>query len=58
VSIPSDLEIARASKVRPIGEIAENMGLPEHLWEPYGRDIGKISLDAIEDLVRRSTHVP
>ena len=53
MSIPSDLEIARASKVRPIGEIAENMGLPEHLWEPYGRDIGKISLDAIEDLADR-----
>ena len=53
MSIPSDLEIARASTVRPISEIAENMGLPEHLWEPYGRDIGKISLDAIEELADR-----
>ena len=53
MSIPSDLEIARASTVRPIGEIAASMGLPEHLWEPYGRDIGKVSLDAIEDLADR-----
>jgi formate--tetrahydrofolate ligase len=53
VSIPSDLDIARASTVRPIEAIAETMGLPEHLWEPYGRDIGKISLDAIEELADR-----
>jgi formate--tetrahydrofolate ligase len=53
VSIPSDLDIARASTVRPIGKIAETMGLPEHLWEPYGRDIGKVSLDAIEELADR-----
>src|SRR5438045_5722125 len=29
------------------------MGLPEDLWEPYGRDVGKVSLDAIEDLADR-----
>jgi formate--tetrahydrofolate ligase len=53
VSIPSDLDIARASAVRPINAIADTMGLPEHLWEPYGRDIDKVSLDAIEDLADR-----
>jgi formate--tetrahydrofolate ligase len=53
VSIPSDLDIARASTVRPINEITESMGLPEHLWEPYGREVGKVSLDAIEDLADR-----
>lgn len=50
VSIPSDLDIARASTVRPITEITGSMGLPDHLWEPYGRDVAKISLDAIEEL--------
>jgi formate--tetrahydrofolate ligase len=50
VSIPSDLEIARASTVRPISEITEAMGLPERLWEPYGRDVAKIGLEAIEEL--------
>lgn len=29
------------------------MGLPEHLWEPYGRDVAKVSLDAIEELADR-----
>ena len=53
MSIPSDLDIARASTVRPIGEITESMGLPEHLWEPYGRDVAKVSLDAIEELADR-----
>ena len=53
MSIPSDLDIARASTVRPIGEITESMGLPEQLWEPYGRDVGKVSLDAIEELADR-----
>ena len=53
VSIPSDLDIARASTVRPISEITESMGLPEHLWEPYGREVGKVSLDAIEELADR-----
>ena len=53
MSIPSDLDIARASTVRPIGDITAGMGLPEHLWEPYGREIGKVSLDAIEELADR-----
>ena len=53
MSIPSDLEIARASTVRPIQEITESMGLPEHLWEPYGRDVAKISLDAIDEMADR-----
>jgi formate--tetrahydrofolate ligase len=53
VSIPSDLDIARASTVRPIGQITESMGLPEHLWEPYGRDVAKVSLDTIDELADR-----
>ncbi len=53
MSIPSDLDIARASTVRPIGDITSAMGLPEHLWEPYGREIGKVSLDAIDELSDR-----
>ena len=53
MSIPSDLEIARASTVRPINEITEAMGLPDSLWEPYGRDVAKIGLEAIEELSDR-----
>ncbi|MFZ0323130.1 MAG: formate--tetrahydrofolate ligase [Actinomycetes bacterium] len=53
MSIPSDLDIARAATVRPIEQITEAMGLPTELWEPYGRDVAKISLDAIELLADR-----
>ena len=53
MSIPSDLDIARAATVRPIEQITEAMGLPAELWEPYGRDVAKISLDAIELLADR-----
>lgn len=43
----TDIEIARAAKMRPIGEIAEGLGiLPEEL-EPYGRYKAKISDDFI-----------
>ncbi len=49
----SDLEIARAATLRPIAEIAEEMGLTADLLEPYGRHVMKVSLDAIEQLADR-----
>jgi formate--tetrahydrofolate ligase len=53
MSFPSDLEIARAGKPRPLPEIAAAMGIGEHLLEPYGRELAKISLDAIDELKDR-----
>ena len=50
MSFPSDLEIARAATAKPLPEIAAKMGIGEHLLEPYGRELAKISLDAIEEL--------
>jgi len=50
---PSNLEIARNAALKPIEDIANEMGLGSHLLEPYGRDVMKISLDAIEELVDR-----
>lgn len=41
---PSDLEIARAATLRPIGEIAASAGIPEEAVEPYGRFKGKIDV--------------
>ena len=50
----TDIEIARAAKMRPIGEIAEGLGiLPEEL-EPYGRYKAKIS----DDFIRRTADRP
>jgi formate--tetrahydrofolate ligase len=53
MSFPSDLEIARAGKPIPLTDIASQMGIGEHLLEPYGRELAKISLDAIDELKDR-----
>ena len=53
MSFPSDLEIARAGKPIPLNEIAAQMGIGEHLLEPYGRQLAKISLDAIDEIKDR-----
>jgi formate--tetrahydrofolate ligase len=53
MSFPSDLEIARAGKPKPLKEIAAMMGIGEHLLEPYGTSLAKISLDAIDELKDR-----
>ena len=50
---PSDLEIARAGSPLPLTEIAAQMGIGEHLLEPYGRELAKISLEAIGELKDR-----
>ena len=50
---PSDLEIARAGKPLPLPDIAAQMGIGDHLLEPYGRELAKISLDAIDELKDR-----
>ncbi|HEV8055917.1 MAG TPA: formate--tetrahydrofolate ligase [Nocardioidaceae bacterium] len=50
---PSNLEIARNASSKPIEDVANEMGLGSHLLEPYGRDVMKVSLDAIEELSDR-----
>jgi formate--tetrahydrofolate ligase len=41
----SDIEIARAAKLKPIAEIAAAIGVPEEALHPYGRWIAKIEPD-------------
>jgi len=53
MAFPSDLEIARGATLKPIDGIAESMGLRPDLLEPYGRDVLKIRLSAIEELADR-----
>ncbi len=50
---PTDLEIARGATAKPLPEIAALMGIGDHLLEPYGRELAKISLDAIDELADR-----
>ncbi len=41
----SDIEIAQQATLKPIGEIAARLGIPEDAYEPYGRTKAKVSLD-------------
>ncbi len=45
--MPTDLEIARSAELRAIEEVAADMGVPSASVEHYGREMAKISLDAI-----------
>jgi formate--tetrahydrofolate ligase len=51
--MPSALEIARQATLKPVTEIAEDLGIPPWLVEPYGEFVAKIGLGAIEALAGR-----
>jgi formate--tetrahydrofolate ligase len=51
--MPNDLQIARQAKLRPLAEISDEMGIGDHLLEPYGDAVAKIKLEAIEELSQR-----
>ena len=51
--MPSDLQIARGASLKPLNEIGHEMGLGDHLLEPYGVGVAKIKLEAIEELKDR-----
>jgi formate--tetrahydrofolate ligase len=53
MTFPSDLEIARGAALKPLEDVAEEMGIPIHLLEPYGEEVVKIKLAAIEELADR-----
>ena len=53
MAFPSDLEIARRARLKPIEGIADEMGLGAHLLEAYGRDVLKIRLEAVGELADR-----
>src|SRR5271166_2126993 len=49
----SDIEIARAAKLKPIGEIAARIGAPESALSPYGRSIAKLDPEFLQGLAGR-----
>ena len=53
VTFPTDLDIARRARLLPMPEIAAKMGIGPHLLEPYGYDVAKIRLEAIDELADR-----
>jgi len=46
----SDIEIAQAAAMQPIGQVAEKIGIPEEAISLYGRHKAKISLDYVASL--------
>jgi formate--tetrahydrofolate ligase len=49
-TLPTDLEIGRATKLLPIEEVAASAGIAAEHLEPYGRYIAKVSASAQEAL--------
>jgi formate--tetrahydrofolate ligase len=49
----SDIQIAQKAKMKPIGEIASRLGIPDEAIEPFGRTKAKISLKYIDSLKSR-----
>ncbi|MEP7017017.1 MAG: formate--tetrahydrofolate ligase [Actinomycetota bacterium] len=49
-TLPTDLEIGRATKLLPIEEVAASAGIATEHLEPYGRYIAKVSASAQEAL--------
>ena len=53
VEFLTDLEIARKARLLPMPEVAAKMGIKPDLLEPYGHDVAKVKLEAIEELASR-----
>src|SRR5881392_3667859 len=53
MSFPPNLRIAQSASLKPLGDVAEGMGIGPHLMEPYGEHVAKIRLDAIDELADR-----
>ncbi len=53
MAFPSDLAIARKATLKPLFDIGDAMGIGSHLLEPYGDNVAKIKLSAIEELKDR-----
>ena len=53
MSFPSDLEIARSAKLRPLSEVASDAGISSKHLELYGEGAAKIKLEAIEAMSNR-----
>lgn len=49
MAFPSDLQIAQEATLRPISQIAENLGVDPEVIEPYGRTKAKLPLNLIDE---------
>jgi formate--tetrahydrofolate ligase len=51
--VPTNLEVARAAALKPIEDVAGEMGLGSHVLDLYGRDVAKVGLEAVDELADR-----
>jgi len=49
----TDIEIARAAKLKAIGAVAEEAGIPDAALHPYGKYIAKVDTSAIPDFAEK-----
>ena len=45
----SDIQIARECELKPIGDIASELGIEPELIEPYGRYMAKVPVELIDE---------
>lgn len=55
MKMASDIEIARAAKMKPIQDIGERLSIPDESLLPYGRTKAKIAADYIDSLDGRDS---
>ncbi len=53
MAVKTDIEIARAAKKRPIGEIGAKLGVPEAHLLPFGHDKAKLSAEFLAEIAGR-----
>lgn len=45
----TDIEIARSIKLKPVTDVAENLGIEKDMIEPYGRFMAKVPVSLIDE---------
>jgi formate--tetrahydrofolate ligase len=53
MAMPTALEIARSATLKPVTDIAEEIGIPPWLVQTYGQHVAKIDLAAVSELADR-----
>jgi formate--tetrahydrofolate ligase len=53
MAMPTALEIARRATLKPVTDIAEEIGIPPWLVQTYGQHVAKIDLAAVAELADR-----
>ena len=57
--VKTDIEIARASKMKPIGDVLNNFSIPDDpfSFSPMGRHIAKLNFEYIDKLKDKNSNL-